>query len=98
MDCENCCRRVERPINIQCQRDQDGNLSIYEYNVGFTGATSGRILLGFDEVGITLGLWLGNIPTIRNTYGNKAVVRTPVSRVVDLLKVNQIRQKGYWRE
>jgi hypothetical protein len=87
------------PINIQCQRDQDGNLSIYEYNGRFTGATSGRILLGFDEVGITLGLWLGKqFPQSGIRTGNKAVVRTPVSRVVDLLKVNQIRQKGYWRE
>lgn len=85
-------------LNIQCQRDQEGNLSIYEYNGRFTGATSGRILLGFDEVGITLGLWLGNhFPESGITAGNNTVVRTPLSRVVDLLKVNQIRQQGYWQ-
>lgn len=84
-------------LNIQCQRDQNGNLFIYEYNGRFTGATSGRILLGFDEVGITLGLWLGNkFPQSGIATGNTTVVRTPVSRVVDLHKVSQIRQQGYW--
>ena len=86
------------PLNIQCQHDQDGNLFIYEYNGRFTGATSGRVLLGFDEVGITLGLWLGkHFPQSGIRAGNKAVVRTPVSRVIDLSKVSQIRQRGCWQ-
>jgi hypothetical protein len=84
-------------LNIQCQRDQDGNLCIYEYNGRFTGATAGRILLGFDEVGITLSLWLGNqFPQSGIRPGNKFVARTLVSKAVDLQKVNEVRQKGCW--
>jgi hypothetical protein len=86
------------PINIQCQRNQVGKLSIYEYNGRFTGATSGRTLLGFDEVGITLGLWLGKqFPQSGINKGNQTVVRTPVSRVVDLTKVKKLRLQGYWQ-
>jgi carbamoylphosphate synthase large subunit len=85
------------PLNIQCQRDQEGNLAIYEYNGRFTGATSGRIYLGFDEVGITLGLWLGiKFPKSSITQGNETVVRSPVSKAVEIDKVNQIRRDGYW--
>lgn len=86
------------PVNIQCQRDQNGNLNIYEYNGRFTGATSARVLLGFDEVGITLSMWLNNdfskLSPIKN---QKTVIRTPVSRLIDQRKTHQIRQYGYWK-
>ncbi|NWG73399.1 MAG: hypothetical protein HXY24_02115 [Rubrivivax sp.] len=47
------------PLNIQCQRDSDGAVAIYEYNGRFTGATAARQLLGFDEVRCVLRDWLG---------------------------------------
>jgi len=85
------------PINIQCQRDQDGNIAIYEYNGRFTGATSARILLGFDEVGITLGLWLGDtFPKSGIDASNNAVVRTPVSRAVDTNRIQTLEKHQFW--
>lgn len=86
------------PINIQCQRDQDGNLGIYEYNGRFTGATSARVSLGLDEVGSTLRAWLGaHFPQSIIQEGNKAVLRAPISRVIDLEKVQQLTRSGYWK-
>ncbi len=42
------------PLNAQCQRCPGGRFVIYEYNGRFTGATSARALLGYDEVGLAL--------------------------------------------
>jgi carbamoyl-phosphate synthase large subunit len=86
------------PINIQCQRDADGKLMIYEYNGRFTGATSARVLLGFDEVGITLKMWLGDqFPASGISSLNRVVVRAPMSRPVEVEKVNLLHAAGYWR-
>lgn len=85
------------PINIQCQYDQDKNLVIYEFNGRFTGGTSGRILLGYDEVRIILELWLGvKLPPAEIEKGNKSVKRIPLSKVVALKKVEEFRKNGIW--
>ncbi len=47
------------PLNIQCQRLQSGDFMAYELNGRFTGATSARYHLGFDEVGDTLNTFFG---------------------------------------
>ena len=47
------------PLNIQCQRAGDGRLLVHEFNGRFTGATSDRWMLGFDEVGETIELYTG---------------------------------------
>jgi carbamoyl-phosphate synthase large subunit len=47
------------PLNIQCQRLQSGEFVAYELNGRYTGATSARYHLGFDEVGNTLNTLLG---------------------------------------
>jgi|SRR5450631_2043551 biotin carboxylase len=47
------------PLNIQCQKDADGELLIHEFNGRFTGATADRWLLGYDEVGIVIEQFTG---------------------------------------
>ncbi|MEM1337335.1 MAG: hypothetical protein AAF634_09200 [Bacteroidota bacterium] len=43
------------PINVQLQRsNKTGELRAYEFNGRFTGATAGRYILGYDEVGFAL--------------------------------------------
>ncbi len=42
------------PLNIQCQKLPSGDFMAFELNGRFTGATSARYYLGFDEVGNTL--------------------------------------------
>lgn len=68
------------PLNAQCQRCPDGRFVIYEYNGRFTGATSARSLLGYDEVGLALEQFAG-IPIHRrqNQVLGQAVLRSPRS-------------------
>jgi carbamoyl-phosphate synthase large subunit len=69
------------PLNVQCQRCPNGRFAIYEYNGRFTGATSARALLGYDEVGWALEQFAG-LPLHR--HGNdrvpgQIVLRSPRS-------------------
>jgi hypothetical protein len=85
------------PLNIQCQKDQSGKLKIYEFNGRFTGATSGRYHLGYDELGVLMGLWKGK--TILNEFeasAQIAVKRIPKSRSVNYEMVNELSLNGLW--
>jgi carbamoyl-phosphate synthase large subunit len=70
------------PLNVQCQQRPDGSFAIYEFNGRFTGATSARALLGYDEVGLALSAWAGEPAPLRVTPGMGAyVVRSPRSNL-----------------
>jgi hypothetical protein len=47
------------PLNVQAKRGADGDWQVVELNGRFSGGTSSRRHLGFDEVGILLESWLG---------------------------------------
>lgn len=47
------------PVNLQLRRS-GGRWFIIEINPRFSGGTSGRYLLGFDEVGWVINTWLGD--------------------------------------
>lgn len=47
------------PLNIQLQRSKEGCFKIFEFNCRFTGATSSRFLLGFNELDLLLKDHLG---------------------------------------
>ncbi|MFW5450900.1 MAG: hypothetical protein ACKE9I_04820 [Methylophagaceae bacterium] len=84
------------PVNIQCQRTLEGELSIYEFNGRFTGATAARALLGFDEVGIALQQFAGihiDSPFVARATN---VVRQPTSRAVPSALRVSLDTKGYW--
>lgn len=87
------------PLNIQCQRTPTGDLTIYEYNGRFTGATAARYLMGYDEIGIALrtfcGLCMG---TSQSGTGHPRVevVRLQCSRSADPAQVMRLMQDGYW--
>lgn len=86
------------PVNIQCQRGRDGKLAIYEYNGRFTGATSARSLLGFDEVGMVMRDWLGyELRPVPAQSGTLTVIRSMTSRALDLDKVAKLTQLLEWR-
>ncbi len=48
------------PCNIQGKRDPELGLQVIETNGRFSGGTSARRLLGFDEVALGLRQWLGD--------------------------------------
>jgi len=70
------------PLNAQCQRRPDGSFAIYEYNGRFTGASSARALLGYDEVGMALSAFggLAQPPATRQPAG-AYVLRSPRSNL-----------------
>lgn len=41
-------------INVQLKQDKSGKWKIFEFNPRFTGTSSARLLLGFDEFGLLL--------------------------------------------
>lgn len=88
------------PLNIQCQRDLSGELCIYEYNGRFTGATSARYLLGFDEVGLAIetfcGATLNRLPAAGRPASPTEIVRLPISRAFDREDVDVLLRSGYW--
>ena len=65
------------PLNLPLRRGPD-TWYVIEINPRFTGGTSGRFHLGFDEVGIALNAWVGRevVP---------APTRRPVARVRRIL-------------
>jgi carbamoyl-phosphate synthase large subunit len=84
------------PLNIQCQRDADGAVAIYEYNGRFTGATAARQLLGFDEVRYVLRDWLGFAaggPTLRPA---REVLRYLVGRPRREDDARRLLRDGCW--
>jgi carbamoyl-phosphate synthase large subunit len=87
------------PLNIQCQRAPSGELLIYEFNGRFTGATAGRFLLGYDEVGLALRTFVGWDDGSSRTPPSRAreVVKLPQSRVVDPGVTAALERTGHWR-
>jgi len=85
------------PLNIQCQRSATGDYGIYEFNGRYTGATSARRLLGYDEVALGLahfgGIQIETAPAA--TAGD--VIRLPVSRALDAERIAQLKRDGHWR-
>lgn len=86
------------PLNIQCQRQPSGEFLAYELNGRFTGATSARYHLGFDEVGNTLNALLG----LRlESNRSQASASSQVSRYVTTLPIPDdaeanFKDQGKW--
>ncbi|CAB4976327.1 unannotated protein [freshwater metagenome] len=62
------------PLNL-CFRKARGEWWLFEVNPRFTGGTSGRLLLGFDEVRWVLREWFGRdvIPPYSGPQGDRVV-------------------------
>lgn len=48
------------PFNVQAKRTHDGEWRVIELNGRFSGGTSSRRFLGFDEVALLVNHWLGS--------------------------------------
>jgi carbamoyl-phosphate synthase large subunit len=90
------------PLNLNCARDRDGQLRVFEFNGRFTGATAARRLLGYDEVSLALQTFcqFGGTPSAGSLDRGDTpseVVRFPVGRVPDARNVRELLRTGYWR-
>lgn len=86
------------PLNVQCRTTPDGRTFIWEFSGRFTGATSARTLLGYDEVGIALRLFAGHaLPGARAAGALPTdVVQVPASCAVDPAHVAALMRDGVW--
>lgn len=69
------------PFNLELKRDSQQVLQAIEMNGRFTGGTSARRHLGFDELGLTLNHWLGDgtIPLAARPVGEVEVILKSLS-------------------
>jgi carbamoyl-phosphate synthase large subunit len=87
------------PINIQCQKQQSGEFRAYELNGRYTGATSARYHLGFDEVGIALNTLLGlrlESNKLRVSKSNQVTRYVTTQPIPDDTMV-KFRDQGKWQ-
>jgi len=85
------------PINIQCQIDENNQLCAYELNGRFTGATHARLLLGFDELKLTLEAWCGMKIQVQNLKNRPEIVRkTMQNTFLDIEQCHLLSESGTW--
>jgi len=87
------------PLDIECLVDAAGELRIHELRGRFTGGSMDRWLLGFDELGATIGAFVG-----RTLAFDRTPVAAPVeafesraSRAVDPAEVARLARERVWR-
>jgi biotin carboxylase len=87
------------PLNVQCQPDANGQLRIHEFNARFTGATSARWQLGFDEVGAALRLF-ANVELAApdsNARRPRFALESLAARAASADFMDQLETHGQWQ-
>ena len=85
------------PVNIQCHRNTKGELEIYEFNGRFTGATAGRLLLGFDEVGVAISHFTHCDLEELIKVETSSITRQLTSRYTSLTVQRSLETRGSWQ-
>lgn len=86
------------PCNIQAKCDPALGLLAIETNGRFSGGTSARSALGFDEVGMVLQQWLGTALAPRAAAESKRVIKQLKDRVLNEAAAQQLARLGAWRK
>jgi carbamoyl-phosphate synthase large subunit len=86
------------PLNIQCQRDRRGRVTIHEFNGRFSAATAARAMLGYDEVahGVELFTGIRLPPTEWQARPATHVVSQLVARASHPADVERLQTDGEW--
>lgn len=85
-------------INLQGRRDGAGRYTIYELNGRFTGATTARIRLGFDEVGLLVEAFTGvRLPAPAIAGAQAIVTKSLADFATDPAAIERLRVDGRWQ-
>jgi len=84
--------------NVQAKRDPALGLLAIETNGRFSGGTSARSALGFDEVGMVLQQWLGIALAPCAGSESRRVIKQLNDRVLDEAAAQQLARLGHWRK
>lgn len=86
------------PFNIQLKKDPKYGFQVIEMNGRFSGGTSARYYLGFDEVAITINDWIGEevIPINRIPDGVKVVTKILSDFKIAEANVDDLEKDKVW--
>lgn len=87
------------PFNIQLKFDAIHGWHVIEMNGRFSGGTSARYFLGFDEVARIINDWVGEgtIPGRNVPAGNKVVTRILADYPINESNVNKLLYDKVWK-
>lgn len=86
------------PCNIQAKRDPRAGLRVIETNGRFSGGTSARTALGFDEVGLVLKQWLGlSLVTASRTQRDISVTKVLADLPMAASAVDDLQRTSRWQ-
>lgn len=88
-------------LNIQYKPDKDGNWKVFEMNSRMVGATSARLLLGFDEIALLINSFLPEFefPNISQHYKQKGtILKYLKDHFVKEADVAELSKKKKWQK
>ncbi|MEP1446567.1 MAG: hypothetical protein ABJK37_10705 [Paraglaciecola sp.] len=87
------------PVNIQCKQDEQGNWLAHELNLRFSGGTSSRLLLGFDEIGNLVESFYPNVnlENLSRNVSDELVVRYLGDHLMPATSQKTLQTKKYWK-
>lgn len=87
------------PFNIQLKYDYKHGFQVIEMNGRFSGGTSARRYLGFDEVGRTINDWTEDdvIPNVNPRKDKKVVTKILADYEINLTDVDNLKRDKVWR-
>ena len=85
-------------LNLQGRRDGDGRFNVYELNGRFTGGTTARLHLGFDEVALLVEAFTGHRLPPRRCVGPQGVVTKSLTEfAINPADIEQLQSDGHWQ-
>ena len=79
------------PFNVQLKKDKIHGYQAIEFNCRFTGGTSARYQLGFDELGYAINDWCGEEVVQIKDKNTDVVI---VEKILRDFPINSKHQKG----
>ena len=85
-------------LNLQGRRDAAGIFNVFELNGRFTGGTTARLHLGFDEVGLLVAAFTGRqLPPRPALDGDSVVTKSLTEFVTRRADIARLQSDGCWR-
>jgi hypothetical protein len=86
-------------LNLQFKEDRFHTWKFYEFNPRMVGATSARLLMGFDEIGMLIENFFPgkNFPDLSlPEFRDGMVLKSLTDRYIDRANINQLLENGKW--
>lgn len=85
-------------LNLQGRRDRSGTFRVFELNGRFTGGSSARTQLGFDEVGLLIEAFTGEALPPHPPAGRADIVTKSLSDFpMSSADIEKLQAEGHWQ-